>query len=1208
LGAEFSFDYLSEILKNVVLKDLQLYTYYLADFLSIVQKFKFPGIIKRKDILALRPSISEDHDINDQELTPDEIEALNYWKYLLDTKLWKNEQSSGLLIFIKDLSIELKLCRFEPNDDYKVTIFKISEIIQRIHAKIEGISAQNPRMNFDSYIEGVSLCWCEIPKYSFENEEENIEELVKAQCYSNLIDTIKDYLIDQKMTIQDFFIYKLKVNSEIIPSKSLAYKLKNELKSLEFATITTGLSKMTAKSNQVMINIKDLKSAIIANSGLDDQKFDRNPTMAENIHQILSQKMDSYNKREVELNLFIQSIQQAIVEKLLLSFEYPKVLDFCKTLFSALYRKKYRKYLFEIFTQFLKVETEANRPKDQKIRRVELMNKALRQAGIGEIALNMICEGRDLESVIAAIEFLQVIFFYKNSKFSLHILSFFSDPLICFNFFSFFKKCIKDFQDEALNRSQGMIVKRFKSFIDNRKAHEVEMRVNLCLQALKLIEKMCEQNPEEFQDLFRNQTIINEFVVNVNIVSELTSLLISFSTFENNSCLKQVTDPQFQQIRSVCIQCLKTLTSLCEGPCKQNQVEVGLNFKVYSFVNWMMVGFKDVISEQGKDYIEILKGSIEFLSSLIEAELEPFIIKEILVQVDVENLLKICYFIHEKYVSGKETIVYRGDRDYTITILEPFRSSVPKLDPYVNRIIGVGFSIFNLCLSLKESFPLSEKLSQIKYTPKSNSKISKSSVAVLDENLKTESATNFYLENISKIEVNYKGSILQIYFQRPFLTRFLSGKSRSTLLKNIGNFTYQARIEEFFKRCIKYKFEMIYQQRLERYPLVASFCSYWYYYKTICFYMTCLINLILLGTLVRSNDSISISASEGVSRVLSILMALQIFFAILSLAAYLFEYSPILYRVTTSKSIKKTESRINGTVLVTELKKVNIDKNEKNLWQRLFQVISDFDVIYSFIYMWLSFLAIQNYLWYGVLILDCIKRSQVLKNVLRSITLNYKQLLLTLILGIIITFIFSIFGFLFYRSDYGSGQGMYSSSLSDCFFSTLNHGVRAQGGIGDVLIQSDPWYDRMLFDMAFFIIIIVVLLKVIFGIIIDTFAELRDMREQQIKNLEQTCFVCGKSKFDFELRRLSWAKHINEEHNAHAYAAFFIYIMLKKEDLSGIEKYLKNQVDTKEITFFPKTSIRLAKFETAKAEIKENYSEKFKDIRNRLVKLADYNV
>jgi hypothetical protein len=72
----------------------------------------------------------------------------------------------------------------------------------------------------------------------------------------------------------------------------------------------------------------------------------------------------------------------------------------------------------------------------------------------------------------------------------------------------------------------------------------------------------------------------------------------------------------------------------------------------------------------------------------------------------------------------------------------------------------------------------------------------------------------------------------------------------------------------------------------------------------------------------------------------------------------------------------------------------------------------------------------------------------------------------------------------------------YCSTLLECTTSTLNIGVRAGGGIGEFLqqpvIAEDTYWSRSLFDFFFFIIVIIILLNIIFGIIIDTFAELRD--------------------------------------------------------------------------------------------------------------------
>jgi hypothetical protein len=67
-----------------------------------------------------------------------------------------------------------------------------------------------------------------------------------------------------------------------------------------------------------------------------------------------------------------------------------------------------------------------------------------------------------------------------------------------------------------------------------------------------------------------------------------------------------------------------------------------------------------------------------------------------------------------------------------------------------------------------------------------------------------------------------------------------------------------------------------------------------------------------------------------------------------------------------------------------------------------------------------------------------------------------------------------------------------------CLMFVINLGMRSGGGIGDALEQisyqndSQLFYGRFFFDLSFFILIIIILLNIIFGIIIDTFAELRD--------------------------------------------------------------------------------------------------------------------
>lgn len=72
----------------------------------------------------------------------------------------------------------------------------------------------------------------------------------------------------------------------------------------------------------------------------------------------------------------------------------------------------------------------------------------------------------------------------------------------------------------------------------------------------------------------------------------------------------------------------------------------------------------------------------------------------------------------------------------------------------------------------------------------------------------------------------------------------------------------------------------------------------------------------------------------------------------------------------------------------------------------------------------------------------------------------------------------------------------YCDTLLNCFASTSIVGIRAGGGIGEWIGQAakedEEYWWRIIFDLSFFVIVIIILLNIVFGIIIDTFAELRD--------------------------------------------------------------------------------------------------------------------
>ena len=55
-----------------------------------------------------------------------------------------------------------------------------------------------------------------------------------------------------------------------------------------------------------------------------------------------------------------------------------------------------------------------------------------------------------------------------------------------------------------------------------------------------------------------------------------------------------------------------------------------------------------------------------------------------------------------------------------------------------------------------------------------------------------------------------------------------------------------------------------------------------------------------------------------------------------------------------------------------------------------------------------------------------------------------------------------------------------------------------------------------IYQLTFFILFTTIGLNVIFGIIVDTFSELRDLKWMAEKDMRSTCFICSRDSYDFE--------------------------------------------------------------------------------------------
>lgn len=147
-----------------------------------------------------------------------------------------------------------------------------------------------------------------------------------------------------------------------------------------------------------------------------------------------------------------------------------------------------------------------------------------------------------------------------------------------------------------------------------------------------------------------------------------------------------------------------------------------------------------------------------------------------------------------------------------------------------------------------------------------------------------------------------------------------------------------------------------------------------------------------------------------------------------------------------------------------------------------------------------------------------------------------------------------------------------------CFLSTLLYGLRGGGGIADYLPTESYapknrslFFFRALYDLCFYISIITVLLNIIFGIIIDTFAQLRDKKTEMEEDMKNVCFICNIERQIFERdTEEGFEFHCLMDHDIWQYLNFIIHLKsINQTDLNGTESNILNLFEHDDISWFP---------------------------------------
>jgi hypothetical protein len=368
-----------------------------------------------------------------------------------------------------------------------------------------------------------------------------------------------------------------------------------------------------------------------------------------------------------------------------------------------------------------------------------------------------------------------------------------------------------------------------------------------------------------------------------------------------------------------------------------------------------------------------------------------------------------------------------------------------------------------------------------------------------------------------------------------------------------------------------------------------------YYLDLLSYSIAFMYNLLLLFTLkgdnqiTYSNDSNSLEQRYRNQNIIQILIGNSInnwniiykiinyFYLLLNgilILLWIVYKLPLYYRIDSIKYREKFK--------IYKKKKLGFsDKLYIILKMNFFGRNYIFLLIYEFVIMIICLSIKNSEIIISFLLLPVFYLNKTLKNIISSIKLNYRQFFLTFCLTFIIIYIFSNFYFFFYNSDFKTEitykDDNYCKTLIFSFLTALDTGLRARGGIGDSAKRISygrnkmHYLFRLIIDDSFFILIIIIMIDLVFGIIIKSFDVLRHRNQKYYSDKKNYCLICHSSRDSLEKMRINFDDHVKKVHNVWNYVEYMISLKIKDmHDLNAIDQYVRAKMDKNDISWLPK--------------------------------------
>uniref|UniRef100_A0A673ILU1 Inositol 1,4,5-trisphosphate receptor n=1 Tax=Sinocyclocheilus rhinocerous TaxID=307959 RepID=A0A673ILU1_9TELE len=751
--------------------------------------------------------------------------------------------------------------------------------------------------------------------------------------------------------------------------------------------------------------------------------------------------------------------------------------------------------------------------------------------------------------------------------------------------------------DEHLNVAEGQSSTGEKNQDDN----EMSVIITTMQPILRLLQLLCENHNRELQNFLRCQNNKN----NYNLVCETLQFLdcICGSTTGGLGLLGLYINEKNVALIN---QTVESLTEYCQGPCHENQNCIATH--ECNGIDIIIALILNDINPLGKKrmdlVLELKNNASKLLLAIMESRHDSENAERILYNMRPKELVEV---IKKAYMQGEIEVEHNDDDEHG----EEEHAASPR---------NVGHNIYILAHQLARH----NKELQAMLKPGGT-------YGEGDE------ALEHYAKHTAQIEiVRLDRTMEQIVFPVPNICEFLTQESKLRVYYTTERDEQGSKINDFFLRSEDLFNEMNWQKKLRAQPILYWCSRNMSFWSSISFNLAVLMNLLVAffyplegvrGGTLEPHLSALLWAAMLVS--LAIVIVLPQPHGIRALIA-----STIL-RLIFSVGLEPTLFLLGAFNVCNKVIFLMSFVGNRGTFTRGYKaMIMDVEFLYHLLYLIICSLGVfVHVFFYSLLLFDLIYREETLLNVIKSVTRNGRSIVLTAVLALILVYLFSIVGYIIFKDDFiltvdrisnktlgEKNRWMLLKTMMDvqstavviedkertcdsllmCIVTVLSHGLRSGGGVGDVLrkpSKEEPLFAaRVIYDLLFFFMVIIIVLNLIFGVIIDTFADLRSEKQKKEEVLKTTCFICGLERDKFDNKTVTFEAHIKVEHNMWHYLFFIVLVKVKDStEFTGPESYVAEMIREHNLDWFPR--MRAMSLVSSDAEGEQN------EIRNLQEKL-----